>query len=112
MTTILAIFGVSFSVFGIMYIISGQVLWGLLVLVLGTIYLFGFESFPSDEDRHRASHVLVGGILSGISGIFLILEKLLTYLTDSFHMSKIDVSFAVVSLVALFISAFISKKFD
>ena len=111
MTAILSVFGSIFVFLGIYYMVESQVLWGMLVLVIGSVYLFGFESVPSDERYHKMSHVLVGGILAGVSGAFLILEKILSLISEPSRLSYLDVVFISVSLVALILSMFISRRF-
>ncbi len=111
MRVVLGAFAVLFGLEGILYIAHGDVLWGLMVLVLSAVCAFGLEG-GMGRDWHPAAHVLAGGIFATAAAGFEILDKLVSYLSEPKGFSGIDVVFIITSAFALMASLSASKEFE
>lgn len=101
MKFLLLSFGSAFSVLGVLYMKSSEVLWGLFQVVIGLVYFFGFEKYGQDEDRHVAAHLIVGGMMGGVSAVFLALEKILSLLSEPSPVTPLDIVLFVLGGVAI-----------
>ncbi len=108
---ILMAFGALYGISGILYIASGQILWGLLTLTLSAVYFFGFERVHGGEKEHQASHISTGGIFASIVAGFLITEKLVSLLSEPEPFTRLDGFFVLISIFAFFAFLWSKKRF-
>ena len=103
----LAIAGLLYAIDGVVYIQEGDVLWGLVIMVISAVYFFGFEKIE-EGSRHKDSHILAGGIFSIVTSSFVVLEKLMSLLSEPIPFSKGDVLLLISSVLS--IAAFLKVK--
>ncbi|GEM_PF-4659599 len=112
MKAILVIFFVIFLLIGLFYIFNEDILWGLLVEVIALVYVFGLEPAYGENRWHSAAHIFAGGIFSILISGFLILEKLMSLLSEPQRITRLDVLFMIASLVAFLISLKFVREFE
>ena len=112
MKQILIVLFVVFFVAGALYIVRGDVLWGLLVEVVALIYIFGLEPTYGENRWHPAAHIFAGGIFSILISGFLILEKLMSLLSEPQKITGPDVLLIIASVVAFLISLKFVREFE
>ena len=112
MRAILITFFVLFLLSGFLYILHGEILWGLLVEVVALVYIFGLEPTYSENRWHLAAHIFAGGIFSMLISGFLVLEKLMSLLSDPQRISKPDVILIASSVAAFLISLKFVREFE
>ncbi len=107
----MVIFGIIYTIIGMVYFKS-DVLWGALVIVIGAVYLFGLERYGEDEERHILAHIIVGGMIGGFSGFFLLLEILVKGFENGFRIELLDLLFLITSTVSSYTAFKFSRKFS
>ena len=112
MKTILVVFFVVFLFVGITYMIHGDVLWGLLVEVIALVYVFGLEPAYGENRWHPAAHIFAGGIFSILISGFLILEKLMSLLSEPQGVTEPDILLIISSVVAFLVSLKFVREFE
>ncbi len=112
MRAILSAFFAIFLVIGLAYIFYGEVLWGLLVEIVALVYIFGLEPVYGESSWHPAAHILAGGIFSILLSGFLVLEKLMSFLSEPEKFTKPDIFLIITSLVAFLISLRFVREFE
>ncbi len=108
---LISILGGGYAALGIIYIATGNILWGFLTLTLSAVYFFGFEKVLGSGKEHKASHILTGGIFALIASGFLIIEWLVSLLSEPVKPTTVDWWFLGVSVVAFLGFLFARKKF-
>ncbi len=107
---ILTALGILYIIDGILYIHEGSVLWGLVIFTLSGVYLFGLEKVHGSEIEHTKAHILTGGIFSIFLTGFLIVEKLVSYLTEPEKFMLADI-FLIVLFFPSFLLFLNSKRY-
>ncbi|MCD6449286.1 MAG: hypothetical protein J7L34_02095 [Thermotogaceae bacterium] len=105
---VLAVLGILYLIDGILYIKSGSVLWGFVIFTLAGVYLFGFERVYGGEVEHTKAHILAGGIFSILLTVFLIIERLVSYLSEPEKFTTADLLLIIIFIPS--IAALISVK--
>ena len=101
-----------FLLIGLMYVFHGDALWGLLVEVIALVYVFGLEPAYGENRWHPAAHIFAGGIFSILISGFLVLEKLMSLLSEPQRVTKPDVFLIAASIVAFLISLKFVREFE
>jgi len=104
--------GILYIIDGIFYIHEGSILWGLVIFTLAGVYLFGLEKVYGSEIEHTKAHILTGGILSGFLTAFLIIEKLVSYLSKPEKFSMADMLFIALFFPSILFSINAKKYFS
>jgi quinol-cytochrome oxidoreductase complex cytochrome b subunit len=109
----LALFFAVFLALGIYYMISGEILWGFLVITLALVYAFGFEHVYEGKRWHPMAHIFSGGIFSIIAVSFMVLEKLVSLLTEEpENFALVDILFIIAGGMAFLIAMVAKKEFE
>jgi hypothetical protein len=108
----LILFFVVFLILGLYYITLGEILWGGLVIVLSLVYLFGFEHVYEGKNWHSVSHIFSGGIFAIIAVAFLVIEKLVSFLSEPEKFTLMDIFFIIAGGIAFSIAMIFKREFE
>ena len=109
---ILIILGILYIIDGILYIHDGSILWGLVIFTLSGVYLFGLEKVHGSEIEHTKAHILTGGIFSAFLTGFLVVEKLVSYLSEPEKFVIADVFLVILFLPSILFTVNAKKYFS
>ena len=111
MKVLITLLGSLYIILGILYM-RLDILWGMLLLVIGAVYFFGLERYGEDESRHVMAHVVVGGMIAGFAGGFLVIEKLIGLLVERPVWRWLDVIFLTISAISVYMALKYKRKFS
>ena len=109
---ILITLGILYVINGILYIHEGEILWGLVIFTLSGVYFSGIERVYGSEVEHTKAHILTGGIFSAFLTVFLVIEKLVSYLSKPEKFVIPDVILIILFLPSILFSINAKKYFS